>query len=395
MPAVSNRPQLSVLPVAEWPLPPGDRLPCALLLITADGMVHSANTTAHTWFEGQAHTMTPLPRFLGVSEHDERAVELDGFMDGLSRTGQMRELRLALYRHTGERFSALLIGMPLIDPGGLYLGFDAMVLDLSRWQDRETLVPYTRAEDLKAQLEARTRAQGLALSDIDAFAQILSHDMRTPLRHARGYLRLMRDHMESVDDPVQNEYTQSALRAVEDMNGMIDALLDFARLSRVRVDVQAVPLGPLVQGLLVHLNRHPHAERVVWSIDPNLPVVRGDPMLLAQAFSHLLDNALKFTRTVEHPRIEVGWQEGTDGARQFYVKDNGVGFDRRASDKVFMMFQRQHHSLDYEGMGVGLALMRRIVERHGGVARCESSPGQGCSVSFTLPPDLTDLPSEA
>ncbi|MGX5651947.1 sensor histidine kinase [Hydrogenophaga borbori] len=391
---MSNRPLLSVLPVAEWPLPPGDRLPCALLLITADGVVHSANTTAHAWFEGQAHPMTPLAHFLGISEHDERVAALDGFVEGLRHTGQMRELRLALYRHTGERFSALLIGMPLIDPSGLYLGFDAMVLDLSRWQDRETLVPYTRAENLQAQLESRTRSQGLALRDMDAFAQILSHDLRSPLRHARGYLRLMREHAEKVDDPVQREYTQSAMQAIEGMSGMIDALLDFTRLSRVRVEAQAVPLGPLVQGLLVHLNRHPHAARVAWRIDPDLPVVRGDPMLLAQAFSHVLDNALKFTRSVQEPRIEVGWQEGADGTRVFYVNDNGVGFDRRAADKVFTLFQRQHHSLDYEGMGVGLALMRRIIERHGGIVRCESSPGQGCRVSFTLPPDLADSARE-
>lgn len=391
---MSNRPLLSVLPVAEWPLPPGDRLPCALLLITADGVVHSANTTAHAWFEGQAHPMTPLAHFLGISEHDERMAALDGFVEGLRHTGQMRELRLALYRHTGERFSALLIGMPLIDPSGLYLGFDAMVLDLSRWQDRETLVPYTRAENLQAQLESRTRSQGLALRDMDAFAQILSHDLRSPLRHARGYLRLMREHAEKVDDPVQREYSQSAMQAIEGMNGMIDALLDFTRLSRVRVEAQAVPLGPLVQGLLVHLNRHPHAARVAWRIDPDLPVVRGDPMLLAQAFSHVLDNALKFTRSVQEPRIEVGWQEATDGTRLFYVNDNGVGFDRRAADKVFTLFQRQHHSLDYEGMGVGLALMRRIIERHGGIVRCESSPGQGCRVSFTLPPDLADSARE-
>lgn len=391
---MSNRPLLSVLPVAEWPLPPGDRLPCALLLITADGVVHSANTTAHAWFEGQAHPMTPLAHFLGISEHDERVAALDGFVEGLRHTGQMRELRLALYRHTGERFSALLIGMPLIDPSGLYLGFDAMVLDLSRWQDRETLVPYTRAENLQAQLESRTRSQGLALRDMDAFAQILSHDLRSPLRHARGYLRLMREHAEKVDDPVQREYSQSAMQAIEGMNGMIDALLDFTRLSRVRVEAQAVPLGPLVQGLLVHLNRHPHAARVAWRIDPDLPVVRGDPMLLAQAFSHVLDNALKFTRSVQEPRIEVGWQEATDGTRLFYVNDNGVGFDRRAADKVFTLFQRQHHSLDYEGMGVGLALMRRIIERHGGIVRCESSPGQGCRVSFTLPPDLADSARE-
>ncbi len=376
-----------MLPVAEWPLPPGDRLPCALLLITADGLVHSANTTAHEWFGGQSDAMTPLVRFLGVSEHDERAGELDAFMEGMRQSGQMRELRLALQHHSGERFSALLMGMPLIDPSGLYLGFDTMVLDLSRWQDREALVPCTHAEDLQARLESRTRSHATAMRDIDAFTQILSHDLRGPLRQARGYLRLMREHMERSCDALQAEYTQSALVAIDGVNGMIDALLEFARLSRVPLEVRLVPLAPLVQGVLTHLSRHAHAATVDWRIDGRLPGVRGDPMLLAQAFSHLLDNALKFTRGVERPVIEVGWRDGADGTRVLHVRDNGVGFDRRASDKLFMLFQRQHHSLEFEGLGTGLALTRRIVERHGGGIRCESSPGQGCRVSFTLPHD--------
>jgi len=381
---VSNRPLLSVLPVAEWPLPPGDRLPCALLLITADGLVHSANTTACAWFDGQVHGTTPLARFLGISPHDGRAGEIDGFMEGMRRTGQMRELRLALQRHTGERFAALLMGMPLIDPSGMYLGFDTMVLDLSRWQDREALVPCTYAEDLEVRLAARTRSHAMAMRDIDAFTQLLSHELRGPLRHARGYLCLLRERMEQGDDTVSTEYARSAVGAIDGMNGMVDALLDFASLSRVRLDVQWVPLAPLVRGVLAQLGRHAHATTVDWRIDRLMPAVRGDPLLLAQAFSHLLDNALKFTRGVERPVIEVGWRDD-DGARVFHVHDNGVGFDRRASDELFMLFQRLHHPLEFEGLGTGLAFTRRIIERHGGALRCESSPGQGCRMSFTLP----------
>ena len=385
---MSNRSLLSALPVAEWPLPPGDRLPCALLLVTADGLVHSANATACAWFGGRTHAMTPLVRFLRLCGHDTRAGEIDAFMEGMRRTGEMRELRLALCRHTGERFSALLMGMPLIDPSGLYLGFDTMVLDLSRWQDREALVPYTHAEGLQAQLETRTRSNAMAMRDIDAFTQILSHDLRVPLRHARGYLRLMREHVATANDPLQAEYTQSAQGAVDSMKGVIDAVLDFARLSRMPLDVQFVPLGPLVRGVLGHLGHHAHAPTVDWRIDGRWPGVRGDPRLLAQAFSHLLDNALKFTRGLERPVIEVGWRDGADGVRVIHVHDNGVGFDRRASDKLFMLFHRQHHPLEFEGLGTGLALTRRIIERHGGAIRCESSPGQGCRMNFTLPGDL-------
>lgn len=386
---MSNRPTLSVLPMAEWPPPPGDRLPCALMLVTADGLVHSANTTARAWFSPPPSPgLLPLTRFLGVLDADSRASELREFVDALRQTGHMRELRLGLYRHDGGKFSALLSGTPLIDPSGVYLGFDALLLDLSRWEDREALVPYTHGEALERSLDSARRAHSLAQRDIDAFSQILSHELRAPLRHAKGYLRLLREQLDENSSETQREYTLASLRAVDGMGSMIDALLDFARLSNGLMDMQPVPLAPLVSSVLAHLGRHPHAATVEWCVADDLPVVRGDPMLLAQAFSHLLDNALKFTRSVAQPRVELVWEDTGQGSRRFTVRDNGVGFDSRAADKLFMLFQRQHHSLDYEGLGVGLAMTRRIVERHGGSVQCEASRGGGCSVSFTLPYDL-------
>lgn len=374
--------------MAEWPPPPGDRLPCALMLVTADGLVHSTNTTARAWFSPpRTAALLPLGRFLGILDADSRAQDLREFIDAVRHTGHMRELRLGLYRHDGAKFSALLSATPLIDPSGVYLGFDALLLDLSRWEDRESLVPYTHGETQAVRLDAATRAHSLAQRDLDAFSQILSHELRAPLRHAKGYLRLLRERLGDSSDEEQREYTLASLRAVDNMGGMIDALLDFGRLASGLMDVQSVPLGPLVGSVLAHLGRHPHAASVQWCVADDLPVVRGDPMLLAQAFSHLLDNALKFTRGVAQPRVELQWENAGQGSRRFTVTDNGVGFDSRRADKLFMLFQRQHHSLDYEGLGVGLAMTRRIVERHGGSVYCESARGEGCSVSFTLPYD--------
>lgn len=116
-------------------------------------------------------------------------------------------------------------------------------------------------------------------------------------------------------------------------------------------------------------------------------MVRGDAMLLAEVFTNLLENSVKYTRTHESAHIEVGWRVNPVGGRTFYVRDDGVGFDLEKAHNLFVMFQRQHHSMDFEGTGTGLALSQRIVERHGGRIWAETAPGQGCVFYFTLPFD--------
>src|SRR5690606_23334748 len=174
------------------------------------------------------------------------------------------------------------------------------------------------------------------------------------------------EHVGEHPDPVAAQYLDAITKASRRMGLMIEGLLEYARLGRVAIEAQPVPLGPLVDGVIRHLKQDNPQRRIEWMIDQDLPVVRGDAMLLAEVFGNLLDNSVKFTRTRPQATIRVGWQVSPVEGRTFYIRDNGVGFDLEKAHNLFVMCQRQHHSMDYEGNGTGLALSQRIIERHGG-----------------------------
>jgi light-regulated signal transduction histidine kinase (bacteriophytochrome) len=146
-----------------------------------------------------------------------------------------------------------------------------------------------------------------------------------------------------------------------------------------------VPLAPLVGGVIAHLKQENPTRSIEWVVQEDLPNVRGDAMLLAEVFSNLLNNSVKYTRPREHARIEIGWKVDPVNGRTFYIRDNGVGFDLEKAHNLFVMFQRQHHSMDFEGTGTGLALSQRIIERHTGRIWAETASGEGCTFYFTLP----------
>jgi len=167
------------------------------------------------------------------------------------------------------------------------------------------------------------------------------------------------------------------------MGHLVDGLLTFSRLGRQAVSRQAVSIEEVVRLALDEL----HAEqegRHVEVVKGDLPPCEGDPRLLRQVWVNLLSNAFKFTRNREEARIELGC-EMTDGVPVYFVKDNGIGFDMRYVDKLFGVFQRLHRQEDYEGTGVGLAIVQRIVHRHGGRVWAEGKEGQGAAFYFTLP----------
>lgn len=382
-------------PVATWPPVPGDRSPMALIVITADHRVCAANETAERWFD-PPRPMLPLARFLGIPDHDDRGEALMAFMDGLKADPRPGEWRLNLCRAQGDLFSALLMLTPLRDAADSHLGFDGVLLDLSRWRDREALVPRTPREALAQRLQASERSLGMLRREMEGFSQILGHDLRAPLRHVLAYLRLLRERTDPLADAAMAEYSDGIEQAANRLGAMIEAMHDHVHLSRTPLDLQEVPMGAVVTSVLGHLPalrvRGPARADIDWRIAPDLPNVRGDPMLLAQLWRHLLDNAAKFTRGVAAPQVHVSGSRDPDGSLVFHVEDNGVGFDRQRADKLFLLFQRQHHSTAYEGLGVGLAMAHRIVARHGGCLDCDATPDGGCRVRFTWPSPAVDGP---
>ena len=289
-------------------------------------------------------------------------------------------------REDGSRFWAHTVLTALRNEAGELQGLSSITRDMTAAKSLEDVM-----NDLNRELEKRVaeRTQQLvaANKDLDVFSHMVSHDLRAPLRHIASFVSLLQEQMGDSADTLALQYQNSIAKASKRMSLMIEGLLEYARLGRVAIDTQPVPIAQLVEGVIAHLKQENPDRRIEWVIENDLPVVRGDAMLLAQALGNLLGNSVKYTRPRDLARIEVGWKVSPVGGRTFYIADNGVGFDLEKAHNLFVMFQRQHHSMDFEGTGTGLALSQRIIERHGGRIWSETAPGEGCTFYFTLPFD--------
>lgn len=233
----------------------------------------------------------------------------------------------------------------------------------------------------QAVLEAQLQA---ARQGLESFAYAVSHDLRSPLRHIVGHIELFRNHVRIDDDPKADKYLATITDAGRRMGQMIDGLLAFSRLGRAPLTDSLVDCDALVAGARAALIDSTRDRAIAWEVTP-LPRVRGDAQLLADVWVRLLENAVKFTRQQPLARIRVGAQPADGGATVFFVCDNGVGFSTAQAHKLFGVFQRLHHARDFEGIGMGLALAQRTIERHGGRMWADSTPGEGSCFYFSLP----------
>ncbi|MFC4638276.1 ATP-binding protein [Deinococcus hohokamensis] len=238
-------------------------------------------------------------------------------------------------------------------------------------------------EEERAKLTAQTAALATANEELEAFAYSVSHDLRTPVRHIAGFNDLLRKSFGDALDPKAARYLGVVDEAAQRMNALIDAMLNLSRTSRLPLRIGPVDLGALVWQVRQEFEPDLVARQVQWDIQP-LPRVMGDQDTLRQVIQNLLSNALKYTHTRDVAVIRV-WAEEREGETAVFVQDNGVGFDARYADKLFGVFQRLHRQDEFEGVGVGLANVRRIVQRHGGVVTAHSQVDEGATFGFTLP----------
>ncbi|PNY79434.1 sensor histidine kinase [Deinococcus koreensis] len=223
----------------------------------------------------------------------------------------------------------------------------------------------------------------VANEDLEAFAYSVSHDLRTPIRHIQGFSQMLRKSLGSRLDDASGRYLQVMDESAGRMNSLIDAMLDLSRTSRQPLDLQPVDLEALAHTVRSELEPEMQGRQVEWFLGP-LPLVSGDADLLRQVLLNLFSNALKYTRSRALTRIEV-WADERPDSWVITVRDNGVGFDERYKSRLFGVFQRLHREDEFEGTGVGLANVRRIILRHGGRVSAESRLGEGASFCCTLP----------
>ena len=218
--------------------------------------------------------------------------------------------------------------------------------------------------------------------ELEAFSYSVSHDLRAPFRHVVGYAQLLRERDDLLDDRARH-YLGSIIDSANAAGALVDDLLNFSQLGRSRIDLGPIDMDKLVAEVRQSFEIDARGRAIEWRIG-RLPPAWGDATLVRQAVSNLIDNAIKYTRDRPHARIEIGGEERLHET-VYWLRDNGVGFEMAYVGKLFGVFQRLHAADEFEGTGIGLALVRRIVDRHGGWIAAEGEPDVGALFRFGLP----------
>jgi len=266
------------------------------------------------------------------------------------------------------------------DPAAPDGRFIALIRDITGRVRAEKEVRRLNAE-LEQRVVERTAQLKVANQELQAFSYSVSHDLRAPLRAMDGFSRILLEDYGPQLPSLAQHYLQVVRKNAQQMGRLIDDLLALSRLGRQPLTKRPVMPADLVRQVLEELSAGQEGRRVEIQID-DLPPCQADPALLKQVFINLISNALKFTQGRETARIEIGCQP-CEGSVVYFVRDNGVGFDMRYANKLFGVFQRLHSADEYEGTGVGLAIVQRIIHRHGGRIWAKAEEGQGATFYFT------------
>ena len=311
----------------------------------------------------------------------ERSAEEVQITDA-AKGGEIRNYETLRIAKDGRQFFVSLTVSPIKDNRGEIIGVSSVSRDIT---DR------IRAEEqirvLNFELEKRVLERTAALTDsnreMEAFIYSVAHDLRAPLRHMDAFSKILLEEF-SAGLPLEVvRYLESIRKGSRHMSQLIDDLLNLARVGRQELSRQVVSLNGIVNEAVSDLKAETEGREIEWHI-AELPELACDPGLMRQVFANLLSNAVKYTRPRAHTVIEIGLAQ-KDGIEAVFVRDNGVGFNMRYANKLFGVFQRLHRQEDFEGTGVGLAIVERVIRRHGGSIWAEGKPGEGASFYFSLP----------
>jgi PAS domain S-box-containing protein len=239
-------------------------------------------------------------------------------------------------------------------------------------------------EDLEQRVVERTHELQAVNKELEAFAYSVSHDLRAPVRHIAGFTELLQKNVDPVLDDMSRHHIDMILDSANRMGTLVDDLLAFSRIGRTQTYQTTVRLTEIIEAVVREIAPDTQNRKITWRIR-DLPTCHGDPAMLRLVFGNLISNAVKFTRTCEEAEIEIGSLNHTPDELVVFIKDNGVGFNMKYKDKLFGVFQRLHSQEAFEGTGIGLATVQRIVHGHGGRVWAEGSVNNGATFYVALP----------
>ena len=286
-------------------------------------------------------------------------------------------------RKDGRAVWVLVSATPILDGERRFRGVFSMFTDISERKRVEAELLCLNQE-LEQRVADRTTALEQVNKELESFSYSVSHDLRAPLRAIDGFSRILREEFDGVLGKDGRRYTETISNNAVRMGQLISDILDFSRMSRRELATGPVDMTELAREVYEEVRAAAPAERNIVLRMGGLPPASGDRAMLRQVWVNLLSNAVKYTSRKPLAVVEVGSSEAS-GETMYWVKDNGAGFDIRYADKLFGVFQRLHTEEEFEGTGIGLAIVKCIVTRHGGRVWAESELGQGTATYFTLP----------
>jgi PAS domain S-box-containing protein len=353
-----------------------NRAPCGYHSLDPDGLITDMNDTELEWLGYPREEVVGKLRLPDLLVPASQEVFRENF-PRFKRHGAIDNLEMEFRRRDGSSFFVSLSAVAVYDEAGNYASSRSTLHDVTARRAAER-----RLAELNAELSRHAEELEAANRELEAFSYSVSHDLRAPLRHMAGFAALLENHPGLTLDAEARRFLGVITGSARKMGQLIDDLLAFSRLGRAPLNPTLIDSDALVRGL-VRDNLFEARPATRWHIDP-LPPVSADRALLTQVWINLLGNAAKYSRKSEPPEIAV--TAGHDGGQiVFHVRDNGVGFDPKYAAKLFRVFSRLHPETEFAGTGVGLALVERIVARHGGRVWAASEPGRGATFSFSLP----------
>jgi PAS domain S-box-containing protein len=342
------------------------------------GKVVSWNAGAERMFGYDAADMvgTSIERLLAPDRPDEERRILEN-----ARRGETRIYETVRMRKDGSPVDLSLAVSPIRDGQGNIVGVSSIARDISERKRAEEQILRLNAE-LEHRVQLRTAELTAANQELEAFTYSVAHDLRAPLRHIDAFTRILQEDYAGSFPLEATQLLDTIRRGSENMSRLVNDLLSLAHVGRQEMKTERISLNLIIEEVISEMGRETEGREFEWRI-ARLPAIDGDPGLLKQVFANLLSNAVKYTRTRGKAIVEIGLRT-VDGKRAIFVRDNGVGFDMKYATKLFGVFQRLHRPEEFEGTGVGLAIVDRVVKRHGGRIWAESGMNQGATFYFTL-----------